>query len=367
MSHITAIGTANPAYRFSQAQIADFMVRGMQLDQRQTRLLRAIFKASGIEYRYSVLGDYGLLKDYTFYSNTADLQPFPSTSKRLDIFRKEAVELSIAAVTSLQHKVPEFDPAAITHLITVSCTGMYAPGLDIDLVKRLRLPTTIQRTGINFMGCYAAFNALKAADALCLTDRNAKVLIVCVELCSLHFQQEPTEDNLIANALFSDGAAAVLVEAETKARIRLTPESFCSDISVDGENDMAWGIGDQGFEMKLSTYVPTIIKNGITKLTSKLLSKISKELRDVRYFAIHPGGTKILEGIELELGIQKEYNEPAYHILRNYGNMSSPTVLFVLDEIMRRLTPNDQGEYILSFAFGPGLTLESMVVKIEIG
>ena len=117
----------------------------------------------------------------------------------------------------LQMKVPAISPDMITHLITVSCTGMYAPGLDIDLVKRLKLPTSVQRTGINFMGCYAAFNAFKVADAFCRMDRKSKVLIVCIELCSLHFQREPTEDNLIANALFSDGAAAVLVEAETDA------------------------------------------------------------------------------------------------------------------------------------------------------
>lgn len=366
MSYITAIGTANPAHRFKQTQIADFMVRAMQLNKGESRKLRAIFKASGIDYRYSVLGDYGLESDYTFYANTTDLQPFPSTADRLRIFCKEAVDLSTAAVGNLSRKFPEFKPGEITHLITVSCTGMYAPGLDIDLVKRLNLPTSVQRTGINFMGCYAAFNALKAADAFCRVDKSTKVLIVCVELCSLHFQREPTEDNLIANALFSDGAAALLVEAETNAPLRLRPESFCSDLAIEGERDMAWVIGNQGFEMKLSTYVPSIIKNGIAKLTTKLLNNISKELSDVRYFAVHPGGRKILESIEIELGIDKQDNKSAYHILKNYGNMSSPTILFVLDEIMSRLIPRDQGERILSFAFGPGLTLESMILKIEI-
>ena len=366
MSYITAIGTANPSHRVKQTQIAEFMVRAMQLNREQSRKLRTIFKASGIDFRYSVLEDYGLENDYTFYSNTKDLQPFPSTAKRLAIFCKEAVELSVDAVHNLRGKIPDFQPEMITHLITVSCTGMYAPGLDIDLVKRLKLPTSVQRTGINFMGCYAAFNAFKVADAFCRIDRKSKVLVVCIELCSLHFQWQPTEDNLIANALFSDGAAAVLFEAETDAKVRLRPENFCSDLAIEGESDMAWSIGDQGFEMKLSTYVPSVIKKGIAKLTANLLSKISKQLSDVRYFAIHPGGRKILEGIENELGITKEDNESAYHVLRNHGNMSSPTVLFVLDKIMRKLTPGDDGEFILSFAFGPGLTLESMVLKIEI-
>jgi predicted naringenin-chalcone synthase len=243
---------------------------------------------------------------------------------------------------------------------------MYAPGLDIDLVKKLQLPTNVLRTGINFMGCYAAFNAFKVADAFCQADKNAKVLIVCTELCSLHFQKTPTQDNLISNALFGDGAGAVLVEGTTTASLRLKPENFCSDLAIEGEDDMAWAIGDLGFEMRLSTYVPSIIKGGILKLTKNLLDKISKNISDIRFFAIHPGGRKILESIEEELGINRCKNEPAYHVLKNYGNMSSPTILFVLQEIVRKLTPNDRGEHILSFAFGPGLTLESMVLKIEI-
>ncbi len=129
---------------------------------------------------------------------------------------------------------------------------------------------------------------------------------------------------------------------------------------------MAWTIGNLGFEMKLSTYVPSIIKSGIAKLTEELLRKISKKISDIRFFAIHPGGKKILENIEKELGIPKEKNQAAYCVLRNYGNMSSPTILFVLHSIMKNLRPEDKDEYILSFAFGPGLTIESMVLKIEV-
>ena len=261
--------------------------------------------------------------------------------------------------------IPSFNLQEITHVIIVCCTGMYAPGLDIDLVKKLQLPTTVLRTSINFMGCYAAFNAFKIADAFCKVDEEAKVLIVCTELCSLHFQKTPSEDNLICNALFGDGAAAVLVEGNTNASLRLKPENFCSDLAFEGEGDMAWAIGDLGFEMKLSSYVPSIIKGGILKLTKNLLDKISKNVSDIRFFAIHPGGRKILESIEEELGINRCQNEPAYHVLKNYGNMSSPTILFVLQEIIRKLTPGDHGEHILGFAFGPGLTLESMILKIE--
>jgi predicted naringenin-chalcone synthase len=365
MSSITAIGTANPEYRFTQKQIADFMVKAMQLNHQDTRKLRAIFNASGIDYRYSVLEDYNDEQANTFYANSDDFEPFPSTAKRLRYFRNNALDLSYNAVQNMLQSVPSFDLQKVTHLIIVCCTGMYAPGLDIDLVKKLQLPTNVLRTSINFMGCYAAFNAFKIADAFCRLDENAKVLIVCTELCSLHFQKAATEDNLISNALFGDGAAAVLVEGLTTAPLRLKPENFCSDLAFEGERDMAWAIGDLGFEMRLSTYVPSIIKGGILKLTRTLLDKISKNIDDIRFFAIHPGGPKILESIEEELGINKRQNEPAYHVLKNYGNMSSPTILFVLQEIVKKLTPGDHGEHIMSFAFGPGLTLESMVLKIE--
>jgi prepilin-type processing-associated H-X9-DG protein len=242
---------------------------------------------------------------------------------------------------------------------------MYAPGLDIDLVKHLKLSYTVQRTAINFMGCYAAFNALKIADAFCKTDPQAKVLIVCTELCSLHFQREATDDNLLANALFADGSASVLVESETDSGLQLTLESFHSELSKEGEQDMAWTVGDLGFEMKLSAYVPEIIRGGIAGLTSSLLKKISRKLTDIRHFAIHPGGKKILEAIEQELGLNREQNAAAYYVLERYGNMSSPTVLFVLKEVVNNMSKQHIGDHVLSFAFGPGLTLESMILKVK--
>lgn len=365
MSYITGIGTANPSFRFSQSAIADFMLRTMKLKNGDGRRLKAIFKASGIDYRHSVLEDYGRAGDFKFFSKIADAEIFPSTADRLRVFNKEALGLSAAAVENMMTKLSGFDLKEVTHVIIVCCTGMYAPGLDIDLVKHLKLSTTVQRTAINFMGCYAAFNALKVADAFCTSDPNAKVLIVCTELCSLHFQPEGTDDNLLANALFGDGSAAVLVEATADKGLKLKLESFHNDLSEEGEQDMAWTIGNMGFEMRLSAYVPEIIRGGIAALTQSLLAKISKKLSDVHHFAIHPGGKKILEVIEGELGITKDQNQYAYHVLKQYGNMSSPTVLFVLKEIVSNLTNRNANEHILSFAFGPGLTLESMLLKIE--
>jgi prepilin-type processing-associated H-X9-DG protein len=365
MSYITAIGTANPAHRFSQSIIAEFMTRAMKLNNGDSRKLKTIFRASGIEFRHSVLEDYGRIKDFTFYADSVDLEPFPGTEKRLQIFRQHALTLSLASFNDMIQSFPVFDIRDITHVIVVCCTGMYAPGLDIDLVNSLKLSSTVQRTAINFMGCHASFNALKIADALCKSQAQAKVLIVCTELCSLHFQRAASEDNLLANALFADGSASLLVETNTRSRLKLKLENFHSDLALAGISDMAWTIGNLGFEMKLSAYVPDLIRKGIAGLTNSLLEKISANLSDIQHFAIHPGGKKILQVIEAELQINKNKNDAAYHVLRNYGNMSSPTVLFVLKEIIRNLNGSNDGERVLSFAFGPGLTLESMVLRIE--
>jgi predicted naringenin-chalcone synthase len=365
MSYITAIGTATPEHRFSQADIAEFMLKAMALNNGDGRKLKMIFKASGIDYRHSVLEDYGKIKDFTFYADTVNLEPFPSTEKRLQVFRQNALALSLASIKNLCSNFSDFNIRNVTHLIVVCCTGMYAPGLDIDLVNALKLPTTVQRTAINFMGCHAAFNALKIADALCKGNSHAKVLIVCTELCSLHFQRPASEDNLIANALFADGSASLLVEAESTSPLNLALEDFHSELAIEGSSDMAWTIGNLGFEMRLSTYVPELIKKGIADLTHSLLKKISVSFSDIHHFAIHPGGKRILQVIQEELNITDLQNEPAYQVLKNFGNMSSPTVLFVLKEIVKKLNGSHTGERILSFAFGPGLTLESMVLKIE--
>lgn len=343
------------------------MEKTMGLDSYNSRKLHTIFKASGIDYRYTVLNDYDKEDSFSFFPNTPEHEPFPSTQRRLQVFQEHALNLSAAAVKNLQQGAPHISLQQVTHLIVVCCTGMYAPGLDIELVQMLGLATTVQRTSITFMGCYAAFNAIKVADAFCKADENARVLIVCTELCSLHFQKEATDDNFLANALFADGAAAVLIEGKTNStKPALKLEAFHSDLAPEGKRDMAWSIGDLGFEMRLSTYVPDIIKKGIRTLTNLLLQKIADNGSGIRYYAIHPGGKKILEAIQQELNITEEQNKAAYDVLRNYGNMSSPTVLFVLNEIYKKIVASDHDARVLSFAFGPGLTLESMLLKIDV-
>lgn len=362
MSYITSIGTANPENKIDQGTIANFMTKAMKLGTDDERKLRALHRMSGIETRHSVLTDYNRVEHFEFYPNNGEA--FPSTKQRLALFRKHAVHLSVSASEKCFSKRTELKRSEITHLVVVSCTGMYAPGLDIDLVKALGLKSTVERTCINFMGCYAAFNAIKLANSFCVRA-DAKVLVVCTELCSIHFQRESTEDNLLANSLFADGSAALLIEPHPRKGLNLKPVSFFCEIATQGEHDMAWTVGDLGFEMRLSSYVPDVIKSGIKKLTTSLLEKIEQSLSDISYFAIHPGGKKILEAIESELGLSKIQNKFSYEVLKNFGNMSSPTVLFVLHEVAASLGEADHKKKILSFAFGPGLTLESMILEIQ--
>ncbi|MBS1951577.1 MAG: Naringenin-chalcone synthase [Cytophagales bacterium] len=365
MSYITSIGTANPTFCFTQETIGKFMVNAMQLEGNSARKLHALYRATGIETRYSVLSDYGKENELDFFSDKKKIEPFPGTKTRLNLFRKHALELSKASINNCFEKISFNDRLAITHLVVVSCTGMSAPGLDIDLVKALGLSPSLHRTCINFMGCYAAFNAIKLADTFCKADPASKVLIVCTELCSIHFQKENTEDNLLANALFADGSAALLMESSPQKGYSFKPLSFYCELIPEGEKDMGWAIGDFGFEMKLSTYVPQLIRKGIKKLTDSLLQKISIPFSSISFFVIHPGGKKILEAIEQELKINDNQNKFSREVLKKYGNMSSPTVLFVLSHLSRSLQPRDAGKNILSFAFGPGITLESMILQIE--
>ncbi len=366
-SYLGAIGTATPPHRLAQPTIAGFMAEALELDAGGTRKLRALYRVSGIEHRHSVLADYGRDNGtYEFFPNTPGLEPFPSVGLRMAAYRREALPLALAAVRDSLRQAPGIEAASLTHLITVSCTGMYAPGLDIELVTALALPPSVRRTCVNFMGCYAAVNALRLANDICRADPAARVLVVSVELCTLHFQKSHDPDHLVSNALFSDGAAACLVLGQPLPGPTpwLALQAFHCGLAPEGVRDMAWHIGDFGFEMTLSGYVPALIERGIGQLTADLLKDLPVRREDIRHFALHPGGRKILEAIEKALGLSRDDNRYAYQVLRDYGNMSSATVLFVLRELLAAATPADNGAPVLSCAFGPGLTMEAMLLKI---
>jgi predicted naringenin-chalcone synthase len=358
-AYITAIGTANPPHAIPQSKVVDFMIKAHGLNDAEARNLRILYRASGISNRYTTIPDYANSKPI-FFPDNDQLTPFPDMKFRADWYRQHAISLSLQAVHACVTSSYNF--SQITHLVTVSCTGMHAPGLDIDLVSQLQLPANTERTSINFMGCYAAFNAMKLASHVVSSNPKAKVLIVCTELCTLHFQKEKTDDNLLANALFGDGAAAMLIES-SPADTSIELVQFDCTLIPSAINEMAWSIGNFGFEMRLSAYVPDALREGIAPMLQQWKNQ-SDDSFD--FYAIHPGGKKILEVVEHELGIDKETNRWAHDVLRRYGNMSSPTVLFVLNELFKAIKKGDNDKSLLALAFGPGLTLESLIGKIRV-
>jgi predicted naringenin-chalcone synthase len=360
LSQIKSIGKAIPQFRHEQDKILHFMSRIYAFNEKERRTLKYLYHQSGISARYSVLPDYTREPgEWTFYPPAENLEPFPSLEERMDIFNREAVGLSTRAVQDCLEN--QLDIQEISHLITVTCTGLSAPGLDLQLIELLNLPKNIFRTSVNFMGCYAAIHALKIADSLCIADPKAKVLIVCTELCTLHFQQQATIDNITSSLLFGDGSAAVLVTGGGDNRGGFPLLGFYGEVIPRGKQDMSWQLSSTGFAMTLSGYVPALIEEDFDMLVKHALEKHEISRDQITHWAIHPGGRKILEAIEKSLSIPKEKLDASYQILRDYGNMSSPTILFVLKEILSGLDKT-QDSKIFGAAFGPGLTMETFIL-----
>lgn len=359
MSKIISIGTAVPGCMHKQSGILDFMQRVYALNEDDKRKLKFLYRQGGIDTRYSVIPDYSLpAAEWEFYSPTENLEPFPKLEKRMQWYQQYAAQLSMGAIEKCMEKIPG---QTITHLITVSCTGMSAPGLDLELLELLNLPATTFRTSVNFMGCYAAIHALKIADAFCKADKKANVMIVCTELCTLHFQKEHTVDNMTSSMLFADGAAAVLVTGNEEIE-GLAIDNFYSMVSLKGKKDMAWELSSKGFLMTLSGYVADMIEEDFDVLVEGALTAANLSKENITQWCIHPGGKKILEAVHKSLGFTNGQLQPCYDVLKDYGNMSSPTVLFVLEKIMDALNKKEKNT-IFGAAFGPGLTMETFILS----
>jgi predicted naringenin-chalcone synthase len=360
LSQIRSIGTAVPAFKHEQKEILHFMSRIYAFNEKERRTLKYLYHHSGIQNRYSVLQDYSLPPgDWTFYPATENLEPFPSIEQRMKVFNRHAVDLSASAIRNCLEN--QLELSEITHLITVTCTGLSAPGLDLQLMENLGLPQHIFRTSVNFMGCYAAIHALKLADFICLADPSAKVVIVCTELCTLHFQQAATVDNITSSLLFSDGSAAALITGQADKSPGFPLIGFYGEVMPKGKQDMSWELSSTGFAMTLSGYVPSLIETDFEKLVERALQKNGVSRDEITHWSVHPGGRKILEAIEKSLSLSGENLKVSYQILRDYGNMSSATILFVLKEILASLD-HSKKQRVFGAAFGPGLTMETFVV-----
>ncbi|WP_291779089.1 type III polyketide synthase [Cecembia sp.] len=354
-NQIVSIGTANPGEAIPQMTISNFMKIAHGLEERDSRVLNFVYRQSGIAQRYSVLEDfkYDDPEAFVFFPKNHSLDPFPGTKQRMEIFKSFGFNIAQKAISECLQNGMTY-PSEITHLILISCTGMFAPGLELQIIHEMGFNTDIERYAIHFMGCYAAFNGIKLADKICTADSKAKVLVVSVELCTIHFQKEYNEDNLLANAIFGDGAAAALV---SRSENGLGIKKYNSKLFKNGEKDMAWSIGDFGFEMKLSKYVPELLQNGLLQILG-YLEKFFK-LSEIENYAIHPGGKQILQKVEEAFGIGVENNRFSHEVLNSYGNMSSASILFVLKKWLE--TDQASGP-VLAMGFGPGLTLETLLL-----
>lgn len=329
-----------------------------QIDETEKRKLRFLYHQSGIEQRYSAVPDFDQLKvSPELFVREGEYVSDPLLESRMKIFDKVALELTLEATEKCIKGVIEKDK--ITHLITVSCTGMSAPGLDLQLMELMNLNKNLFRTSVNFMGCYAAIHALKMADMICRSTATANVLIVAVELCTLHFQKEFNADNAASSLLFADGCAAVLVSNQNYNIPKVRLDNFYAEVSVKGKSDMAWQLASNGFQMRLSGYIPQLIEEDITALVQAATNEAGLNFEDIEHWCVHPGGKRILDTIEKKLSLKKDALEDSRRILKTYGNMSSPTVLFVLESLMRN--KHQSGEKIMGLAFGPGLTMETFI------
>jgi predicted naringenin-chalcone synthase len=243
----------------------------------------------------------------------------------------------------------------ITHLVTVSCTGFFAPGLDVALIERLGLSPTVSRTHVGFMGCHAALNALAVATALIAAHPKAKVLLCCVELCTLHFGYGFTPDRIIANSLFADGAAATVIAA-TSSDAPFDLVSTATRFLPGTKHAMTWNIGNHGYEMTLSAEVPALIGDAVRPWLETWLPRHELAVESIPHWAIHPGGPKVLASSAAALGLDASALAHSHHILAKHGNMSSATLLFILNQIK---SPG----HIVSLGFGPGLMMEGALLR----
>jgi len=374
---VRSVETAVPPIALRQSDVRDLFASQPGISRLGNRLISAVYNASAIQTRHTVISEFepsartGESGPVFFDATTGEILT-PSTGTRNDVYVEQSPPLFLTAAARAVEATRGVEAADITHVVTVSCTGFYAPGPDYAIVRGLGLKPSTQRYHLGFMGCYGAFPALRAARDFCRADPAAVVLVVCVELCSIHLRSSNDPDTILASSVFSDGAAAVVVSARPAeaGETVLDLDAFETVLTPVGESDMAWTIGDAGFEMTLSNYVPRIIEQHICRALAPLLAA-DPELADRAYaqiphWAIHPGGRSILDKVQRTLVLSDGQLEPSREVLREYGNMSSATVLFVLQRILHKASTDDT-ERVCAMAFGPGLTVETALLTRRTG
>ncbi len=344
---INQITTALPDNTYRVEEISEFLAKTAK-NISSGRKAKIVASKSGIETRHSVLADFKTDAAKELFNT-----PIPSIEDRLQQFQKHALPLALRAIGTFKH----FDPAAITHIITVSCTGMSAPGLELRLSEKLKLRSSCVKHAINFIGCHGVFHAMKFAKSFVEADENAHVLIVSVELCSLHFQPSDDNDSILANVLFSDGAAAALISGSKKDDRSIELHQFEQEFIPSDDKMMAWNIHSKGFLLKLSSYVPQAIEHEVSTLFKNV------KQGDADLWAIHPGGKSILNAIENSLQLTESQMTPSRSTLQYHGNMSSATIMFVLKKLLDETLVSAP---LYGLGFGPGLTIEKMTATLHV-
>ena len=360
--HLSGLGTAVPSGVLKQADAAESSRFFCGADARQARVLGMLYGRSGVETRNTVVvrSDQGTLRERVpFYPAASGPEDRgPTTGQRMAWYEAEAPALAEAAARrALEDATTPVD--AITHLVTVSCTGFFSPGLDAALIGALALPRTVHRTHVGFMGCHGALNGLRVAASQAAGEAEAQILLCAVELCSLHFAYGWDSEMLVANTLFADGAAAVVgvpvQNGETSGWSVRAQGTFLMPKSGD---TMSWRIGDHGFRMTLSAEVPELIRTNLGGWLGGWLRHQGLGVEDVGSWAVHPGGPRILEAVEDAVALENGTLDVSRDVLRAHGNMSSPTVIFVLE----RLRKAGAALPCVALAFGPGLVVEALLV-----
>jgi predicted naringenin-chalcone synthase len=356
-SRILATGTAVPERQVTQDAALALFSSALPLDDAGRRKLRALYRGTRIGARATTCAgeaDHPLSR--LDAGRPADPATSPSTAARMRVYAKEAPPLAERACRGALASPGAPPPEAITHVIVASCTGFLAPGLDVLLVRALGLREDVGRTLVGFQGCQAGLTALRLADAIGRADEGSVTLVACVELCTLHVQETVTDDDVLAAALFGDGASAAIVGGPAvPSRGRFLEITRCATrLSSDSLDHMTWSVEDHGFGLRLSSYVPRVLGADARPFLAETLGVEAAEIASLAW-AVHPGGAAILDALERSLELPADALAISRDVLRRHGNMSSPTIWFVLDEMLRSGVSGDG----VALAFGPGLTMEA--------
>jgi alpha-pyrone synthase len=345
-AYLNRIATAVPEHDVHDAFV--HFAENMLTDPRKRTIFRRMVSRADISARYSFLDPQG--RSGQFSSQDANefyrAGNFPSTSERMELFEKKAPLLMRKAADRLS--LNESERAAITHVVVTCCTGLYAPGLDFEIVEHLGLSPDVERTMVGFMGCYAAMNGLKLARHIVRSEPEAKVLMLNLELCTLHFQETQDLEQVLSYLVFADGAAASLI---SNCEHGFALDSFKAVMVPETKDLITWKIRGLGFDMLLSGQVPGELSQALHA------GELMAARDEVDLWAVHPGGRSILDAVEKGLELSPDALAASREVLSRFGNMSSATVMFVLQRMMQRATPGQRG---CAMSFGPGLTAETM-------